>query len=176
MSFVALVSDEQASPALKKVYEQIRREFGFLPNYFQALGRAPRVMESHLALAEAITNDGALSRTLKEQIGLVVSGLNSSSYCIAAHMEILRRLGVEKRLGRKLATDYANAPVGDKEKALFRFADKLTRKSSDITPADVEAVRQAGWDEQALVEAVFTVAWFNFINRISFGLGLVADF
>jgi alkylhydroperoxidase family enzyme len=37
-------------------------------------------------------------------------------------------------------------------------------------------VRQAGWDEAALRETVLTVAYFNFINRVSFGLGLVADF
>lgn len=176
MSFIGLVSDEQASPALKELYAKIRDSFGFLPNYFQALGRAPHALETHLALGEALGKDGALSQAVKEEIGLVVSGINSSSYCIAAHLEILRKLGVEKSLGRKLATDYANAPVGEKEKALFRFADKLTRKPFDITREDVQAVRQAGWDEQALLETVLAVAWFNFINRISAGLGLVADF
>jgi len=33
-----------------------------------------------------------------------------------------------------------------------------------------------GWDEAALVEAVATVAWANFVNRVAFGLGLFADF
>jgi len=105
-----------------------------------------------------------------------VSGINSSSYCVAAHMELLRRLGVEKALGRKLATDYAGAPVEDKEMALFRFADKLTRNQSEIEKADADAVFQAGWDQAALIETVLTVAWANFVNRVAFGLGLFADF
>jgi len=176
MSFIGLVPEEQAAPRVKEIYGQIRQQFGFLPNYFQALGRAPGVMETHLALGEAITSDAALSRALKEQLGLVVSGLNTSSYCIAAHMEVLRRLGVEKPLGRKLATDYENAPVEEKHKALYRFADKLTRQPGEIAREDVEALRQAGWDEQAILEAVVAASWFNFINRISTGLGLVADF
>ncbi len=87
-----------------------------------------------------------------------------------------RRLGVEKPLGRKLVTDYASAPVGIKEMALFGFADKLTRNPSEIGKADAEAVLQAGWDEAALIETVLIAAWANFINRVSFGLGLVADF
>jgi alkylhydroperoxidase family enzyme len=37
-------------------------------------------------------------------------------------------------------------------------------------------VQQAGWNDDALVETVRTVAYFNFINRVSFGLGLVAEF
>ncbi len=177
MSFVRKVSEADASPELQPLYQQIREHyFGVVPNYFQALGRWPQVIEGQLALAGVVLGGGALTPALKEQILLVVSGINSSSYCIAAHMELLRRLGVEKPLGRKLATNYESAPVGDKEMALFRFADKLTRSPSDISQADAQALLQAGWDEAALIETVLTVAWANFINRVSFGLGLVADF
>ena len=177
MSFVSLVSEEQADAHLKQLYQQIREGFGFLPNYFQALGRAPGIIEGHLALAgDILLKDGALPRVVKEQIGVVVSGINSSSYCIAIHMEILRQLGIEKPLGRKLATDYPNAPVDEKVKVLFRFADKLTRRPSDFEQADVEVLRQAGWDEAALFETVLTVSYFNLVSRIAIGLGLVADF
>ncbi len=176
MSFVALVTEEQASPPLKQTYEQLRRNLGFLPNYFRALGRSPNLIEGHQVLDADIMKDGALPRLVKEQIGLVVSGINSSSYCVAVHMEILRKLGVEKPLGRKLATDHQNAPVEDRVKVLFQFADKLTRRPFDITKADVDTVRDAGWGEAALFEAVMAVALFNLYNRVSIGLGLMADF
>ncbi len=176
MSFIGQVQESQASPQLKQLYEQIRQSYGFLPNYFTAQGSAPAAIEGQLALGDAIIKDGALPTKLKEQIGLVVSGLNTSSYCIGIHMEVLRRLGVEKPLGRKLVTDYASAPVSEKELAIFRFADKLTLHPADVSQADVDAVRQAGWDDAAILETVLAAAWFNFINRMSLGLGLVADF
>ena len=176
MSFVSKVSEAQAGPELKPLYQQIHEHYGFLPNYFQALGRAPQVIERQISLAGVLLGDGALSAALKEQIVLIVSGINSSSYCVAAHLELLRPLGVEKSLGRKLAIDYASAPVGDKEKVLFRFADRLTRKPSEIEKADADAVFHAGWDEAALTETVLTAAWANFVNRMAFGLGSVADY
>lgn len=176
MSFVKKVSEEQAGPELKPLYQQIRQLYGFLPNYFQALGPLPKVIERERALAAALLSDGVLPASLKEQIVLVVSGINSSSYCVAAHLELLRRLGIEKSVGRKLATDYASAPFGNKEMALFQFADKLTRKPSAVEKVDSEAVFRAGWDEAALIEAVLTVAWSNFVNRVAFGLGLFADY
>ena len=176
MSFVAEVTRAQADPRLKQVYDTIQQKFGFLPHYFQAIARVPASVEAQLGLSAALLEDGALSKAVKEEIGLVVSGLNSSSYCIAIHMELLNRLGVDKSVGRKLVTNYPNAPVGEKVQALLRFADKLTRKPMDIEAADAEAVRQAGWNDDALVETVLTVAYFNFINRVSFGLGLVAEF
>jgi uncharacterized peroxidase-related enzyme len=176
MSFVEPVMEDQASPPLRQLYAKIKGAFGFLPNYFLAMGRSPACIEGHLALAASIMEDGALSRRVKEQLGMVVSGLNTSSYCIAAHMELLRNMGVEKTLSRKLATDYPNAPFGEKEQALFRFADKLTRKTADVDRDDIEALKRAGWDEAAIFEAVLAIAWLNFINRISIGLGVVADF
>jgi uncharacterized peroxidase-related enzyme len=175
MSFVSKVVEEQAGPELKPLYEKIREHYGFLPNYFQALGRDPRGIEAQVNLGGAVLGDGALPAAIKEQILLVVSGINSSSYCIAAHLELLRRLGVEKALGRKLAVNYPSAPVPGKDMALFRFAEKLTRHADDIEKSDIDAVLEAGWNEAALVETVLTVAWGNFINRVALGLGLTED-
>lgn len=176
MSFSGKVSEAEANPKLKALYQQIRGHYGFLPNYFQALGRDPDLIVAHANFAEIVLRDGALPAVLKEQIMVVVSGINSSSYCVAAHMELLRKFGIEKALGRKLATNYVDAPVAGKEKALFCFAEKLTRNQSDIELPDAKAVLQAGWDERALLETVLTVAWANFVNRVAFGLGLLADF
>ncbi len=176
MAYVHQVSETEAEPQVQKLYEQVREHYGFVPNYFKAQGRHPRAIEGQLALGGAVLEDGALPKAIKEEIGLVVSGLNSSSYCIAAHMQVLHSLGVEELLGQNLATDYASAPVSEKEMALFLFAEKLTRHPDDIEKSDAEAVLKAGWSEGALVEAVQAVAWFGFINRISLGLGLVADF
>lgn len=176
MSFVTLVEEERADLELKRKYDGIRKELGFLPNYYLAIGRKPATVDAQFVMNNAMMDEGALPRALKEQIGLVVSGLNTSSYCVALHMEFLRQYGMEKAFGRKLAVDYPNAPVSEKEKALFRFADKLTKHPEDIDKADAEELRKHGWDEAALLDTVLVVAYFNFVNRVSIGLGLVADF
>ncbi len=111
MAFVSVISEEQASAPLKALYQEIRESFGFLPNYFLAQGRMPDLVKAQLALREIIMRDGALSKTIKAQLAVVVSGINASSYCVAAHLEMLRGLGIEKPLGRILATDYGRAQV-----------------------------------------------------------------
>ena len=176
MPYVNEVEMADANAELRDIYRELEQKMGLLPHYFKALGAMPQAIQAQLAMNAAIMQDGALTTTVKEQIGVVVSGINSSSYCIAFHMEVLRQLGMEKALARKLSTDYENAPVDEKVKALFRFAAKLTRKPLDIEESDAEALRQAGWGDAAIRETVLTVAYFNFVNRVSFGLGLVADF
>ena len=176
MTFVNEIEKTQANPRLRGIYGNIEQKMGFLPHYFKPLGAMPPVIEGQLQLNAAVMSDGALTKAEKEQIGVVVSGINSSSYCLVIHMELLQRLGVEKSLARKLVNDYENAPVPSKVKALFRFADKLTRKPVEIEEEDISALKAVGWDEAAIRETVLTVAYFNYVNRVSLGLGLVEDF
>lgn len=175
MPYVDEIEVNEASPELREIYSRIEKNFGFLPHFFKALGPLPEVIQVQLQMTGAIMREGALPATVKEQIGLVVSGINASAYCIAIHMEVLRQFGIEKPTARKLATNYMDAPVDAKIKILFRFADKLTKMPADIEDSDVEEVLRAGWSKAALREAVLTVALFNYINRVSLGLGLVVD-
>ena len=176
MPFVNEIDEAQANAPLRELYGKIENNLGFIPHYFMSLGAMPQVIESQMLLNDAIIADGALSKTVKEQIGIVVSAINSALYCVTFHMELLRRFGVEKALARKLTADYENAPVEMNVKALLRFADKLTRHPEDIEEADIETLKTAGWNDAAVRETVLTVAYFNFVNRVSLGLGLVAEF
>jgi len=177
MSWVPLVKDEQANPEVKQMYSYIRERWGFVPNYFLALGRDSQLLQDQMNLfTNAMYEERGLPRILKEEIALVVSGLNSSTYCLAAHMQILGNLGVDKAVGRKLARDYTGAPVEPKVMELFRFAEKLTRQPDNIEKADVDRLREAGWDDAAIVDTVLVTSLYNCANRFSAGLGLIADF
>lgn len=175
MAFVSEVEEKQATPELQEIYATIEKGFGFVPRYFKALGAVPDVIASQLRMNEAIMGDGALPASVKEQVGLVVSGINASAYCMTIHMELVQQFGFDEQLARTLATDYMRAPVDDKTKALFRFADKLTRKPVDVEQGDADQVLRAGWSQDALRETVLVVSFFNYINRVSLGLGLVED-
>jgi alkylhydroperoxidase family enzyme len=61
--------------------------------------------------------------------------------------------------------DYRTAPLSHAERALFAFVDKVNRTSTQITQADVDAAKEAGWSEEALYDAITVCALFNFYNR-----------
>jgi alkylhydroperoxidase family enzyme len=58
---------------------------------------------------------------------------------------------------------------------VLRYVGKLTATPAKLTQADADAVFAAGWDEQALYDAVLVCALFNFMNRMVDGLGVKAD-
>ncbi|HZS50649.1 MAG TPA: hypothetical protein VFA54_07305 [Bryobacterales bacterium] len=61
--------------------------------------------------------------------------------------------------------DYRTAPLSAAEQALFAFLEMVNRNSPDITEADVDKVRRAGWTDEALYDAISVCALFNFYNR-----------
>ncbi len=176
MAFIGLVDEGQVAPEVRRLFDQVKKERGLLPNFLRAIGRDADVLRGDTSLSTAAMKEGALPAKLKEQIGVVVSGINASSYCVAFHMENLRVLGIETSLGKKLATRYETATSDAKTQALFRFCDKLTRQQDELAAEDVDVLRAAGWSDVEIFEAVIVVAYFNFANRISLGLGLVADY
>ncbi len=55
--------------------------------------------------------------------------------------------------------------MSDKEKALFRFVDRVNGKSPQIGPPDMAELHAAGWDDEAIYDAATVCALFNFFNR-----------
>jgi alkylhydroperoxidase family enzyme len=61
--------------------------------------------------------------------------------------------------------DYRTAPIGDREKALFAFIEKMNRESGRLEKEDIEEAKSAGWSEEALYDAITVCALFNFYNK-----------
>lgn len=175
MAYIPEVSEEQADATLRPLYALVREEFGFLPRFWQAQGSRPDVVEASLQLWRSLYHRGALPRAVKEKIGLVVSAANSDSYCIRAHMELLRRLGVGEEIGKQLVLDYEASDAPENEKALFRFARKLTLTPFEVKEADISELRRQGWADAAILEASLVASHFNFLNRMATALGVVPE-
>jgi len=96
MSYLGGVpADERDFPALL----DIKAAFGFIPNFFRAQTLRPDLIDSEVGLIGTILiKEGALTRRQKEYIFLACSADNLSTYCVTAHCEIVRVLGIELSL------------------------------------------------------------------------------
>jgi uncharacterized peroxidase-related enzyme len=115
MPFLPVLPEEQASAEVRKIYEYVSGSWGFVPNYFQALGHNVQLLQDQVNLfTNAMNEERGLPKIIKEQIATVVSGINMSSYCLPSHLEILGRMGMDKSLSRRLSIDYKSAPLDPK--------------------------------------------------------------
>lgn len=61
--------------------------------------------------------------------------------------------------------DASRAPIPEPEKALLAFIERVNGASYELSRESVEAVRAAGWSDEAIYDAVSVCALFNFFNR-----------
>jgi len=66
------------------------------------------------------------------------------------------------------------SPRDDTEELLDSFARKLSRRPWAMGPADLQALRDAGYPEPALLRAISVVALQNAESRVAMGRGLTA--
>lgn len=71
-----------------------------------------------------------------------------------------------------LAEDWRSAPLPPLDRALCEFAAKLTHHPSEMSPDDLETLRNQGLDEHAIHDAVQVIGYFNYINRVADALGV----
>jgi hypothetical protein len=61
--------------------------------------------------------------------------------------------------------DVESSPLPEAEKALIRFARKMTKHLPEMTEADVASLRGLAWSDEAIYYTIMVVALFNFYNR-----------
>ena len=75
-------------------------------------------------------------------------------------------------LAEAVKRDYRTAPLESPTRALLDFAWKLTREQWRCREADIQNLRQAGWSDEAIVDAVGVIGFFNFITRVADAVGV----
>jgi alkylhydroperoxidase family enzyme len=68
--------------------------------------------------------------------------------------------------------DLESAALTETERALLRFVELLTKHAWKNTGDDVQKVRDAGWSDEQIAEAVYITALFAFFNRVADAFGL----
>jgi len=68
--------------------------------------------------------------------------------------------------------DLDNAGLTGGERVLLDYVKKVTEAAYRTTPEDVEKLRDAGWTEPQIAEAVYITAMFAFFNRVADAFGI----
>lgn len=155
--WIASILPSDATGELKELYERIGGARGGVAQIHQAQSLNPKVLATHFELYKAIMfQPSPLSRADREALAVTVSHANSCDYCVAHHGAALSQLGTQSSLPPEA----------------FEWAARLARTPEQASAADVTMLRAAGLSDRAILDAVLTVAYFSYANRLVMGLGL----
>lgn len=115
---------------------------------------------------------GTLSRGERELIATYVSSRNCTTFCQNIHGAIAAaHLGGDEALVKQVKTDFTQAEVSPKLKALLVIAGKVQQDGKLVTPADIAAARAEGATDAEIHDTVLIAAAFCMYNRYVDGLG-----
>src|SRR3974390_839341 len=121
-------------------YPQLVSAYGFLPNLFQAQSDIPNAIKAEQRLIETVVVcPNRLSRNQKDAILNGVATVRGSDYCRAL-------------FGQSLTA------MPDRNSALFAFSLKLVKYGPWVSENDVLGLKNCGFDEKAVLEAIATTA------------------
>jgi uncharacterized peroxidase-related enzyme len=181
MTWIATVAFEDATGKVRQLYERIKGPDNNVDNIMMAHSLRPHTMEGHMAIYKNVIHHprNTLPKWLLEAVGVYVSLINKCDYCIEHHYVGMRRLLNDDERSSEIRTaleaEDPERAFSGRELAALRYAAVLTRTPTDISPEDLDALREASLDDGEILEVNQVAAYFNYANRTVLGLGINKD-
>ncbi len=71
----------------------------------------------------------------------------------------------------KIQEDYRQVDLGPATRKLLDFASKLTLDMKNMQRSDIDSLRESGFKDEDILDAVHLISYFNFSNRVMDALG-----
>lgn len=121
-----------------------------------------------------LAGPSTLSKGERELIATYVSSRNCTHFCASIHgMIAAAHLNGDEEVVKQVKTDFTQANISSKLKALLVIAGKVQQDGKLVTTADVDAARKLGATDLEIHDTVLIAAAFCMYNRYVDGLGTV---
>ena len=116
MTTVRILSDAEASPEARAVFDDIRatRKTDFVNNAWRAMANHPAHLARQWATAKEVMAPGAIDALTKEFIYLTVSIMNNCEYCIHSHSHFAKQKGMTAKQYSELLAVIDLATAGNR--------------------------------------------------------------
>jgi uncharacterized peroxidase-related enzyme len=75
----------------------------------------------------------------------------------------------------QIKENYTEATLAPADRAMLDYAAKLTHTPAAVSAADVQALREVGFEDHAILDIAQITAYFAFVTRLADGLGVVLE-
>jgi uncharacterized peroxidase-related enzyme len=173
MSYLATISEAEATGATAQMYEVDGNASGYLPNFTKIFSPRPEVYTAWKALNGAVKSGMDLRRY--EVATVAAAGQLRSSYCALAHGEILAEKHLDEAAVRRLVDDSADAELEPLDAAIAHLATKIARSASDVVETDYDELRALGLADDEILDIVLATAARCFFSTVLDATGTLAD-
>jgi uncharacterized peroxidase-related enzyme len=176
MSFLRTIGDQEASGEVADVYDQERKERGYVMDATRALSTRPEVLLAWERFMAAACKGGfTLSLRDWRLITLVAAKHIGSTYCSLVYgRALVEDLGSAEAV-LAVERDFRSAGLSERKVAMLEYAEKVTVAAHAITEDDVERLRQHGFSDEQVFDVALCAAIRNMFSRLIDAVGATPD-
>jgi uncharacterized peroxidase-related enzyme len=142
-----------------------------LPGISGAFAFRPETAKPMRELAHVLLHEpNSLAPGERELIATYVSSQNDCYFCQTSHGAAASCHLAGDDVVRRVKTDFENAPIAPKLKALLAIAGKVQRDGKLVNAEDIERARREGASDLEIHDTVLIAAAFCMYNRYVDGL------
>ncbi len=172
MSIIETASPENVTGLAAKIYADDLEHLGYVPDHTRVMAVNPEAYLAWEGLIGAIA--GGMDKRRYELVTLAAARGLKSQHCLLAHGNKTLRYVPEDELTR-IARDYTTAGISDAEVAMMAFAEKVSTGASEMTDADSQTLRDAGYSDREIVDIALAAAARNYFSRAIQALAVAVD-
>jgi uncharacterized peroxidase-related enzyme len=172
MARINVITHETANAEQMALYDAIQSQLGIVPNFLKVFANSPEALKAFLGL-HGIANGGSLDPQTRERIALALAQRNACEYCLSAHTAIGRKAGLN---GAEIDANRAGTSQEARAAAAVKFARAINEHTGDVTTAELDEVRGAGYTEAEIVEIITHVGMNILTNLIGRASRVEIDF
>lgn len=155
MPLIHVTTPENAQGKVKEVYDQVTAAFGHVPNAMQIYSASPDLLASNWQGIGYYSQHPTLSFVLLAMMRMLISEAGNCDYCVGFNQALL--INVANIPADQVAAarkNPADAPLGDKDKAMLLFTLKATHDSNSISKTDIDQLHAQGWTDRDIIDGL----------------------
>jgi len=155
MSLIKIVSPENAEGEVAEAYSSFEKAKLAIPKSFMILSTSPGLVKIKRQISDYYRNHPTLGFPLLSVIRYLVAKKFSYVSCRDFNRDLLKMQGMDETEINNLESYPEQAPLEDRDRAMLAFVLKAIESPESVKQEDVKVLRDLGWMDGDIVDAVY---------------------
>lgn len=169
--WLARATDTDLTPEQR---EAVLAFIGDAPNtdYINVLSNDLEAVKTRALVHRHVYTDDEPRHVANRELGATTtSRINGCVFCASVHARMYANASKQREVIQRFLDDGVDAELPDVERAIVDASAKLTRDPEALTAADLQPLRDLGFDDLEILDALNYAAFFANANRLMLTLG-----
>ncbi len=169
--YLKTISEEEATGRVAELFHAQKAQAGFVMAAMQCWTARPDLLPIYTEFSDKVRAGFSLSPRDWRLITLIAAKHVPSTYCSHVYSkQLIADLG-SKEAVLAAQRDFRTAGFGTRDVAMLDYAAKVSRNASEVTEADIAALRAAGFTDTHICDIALCASFRAFVARFFDAVG-----